>query len=92
MLWFFLSLYQFFPVSPLETTRVYGNRKGIFTRERQPKAAARFLRCRYHSLRNNLNSTDINDDDAILQLDDKLMYCPAVMSMRKTIPWIFIID
>lgn len=28
-------------------TRVMGNRKGIFTRDREPKASARLLRCRY---------------------------------------------
>ncbi|UYV61295.1 GUSB [Cordylochernes scorpioides] len=31
-------------------TRVVGNKKGVFTRERQPKAAAHLLRCRYHKL------------------------------------------
>ncbi len=31
-------------------TRVTGNRKGIFTRERQPKASAHYLRKRYHLL------------------------------------------
>ena len=33
-------------------TRVVGNRKGIFTRNRQPKLAARTLRERYHRLIN----------------------------------------
>ena len=32
------------------TTRVDGNKKGILTRQRQPKPAARLLRQRYHSL------------------------------------------
>ena len=31
-------------------TRVTGNRKGIFTRERQPKASAHYIRKRYHLL------------------------------------------
>lgn len=31
-------------------TRVGGNKKGIFTRSRQPKAAAHHLRARYHAL------------------------------------------
>ncbi|XP_047504358.1 beta-glucuronidase isoform X1 [Pieris napi] len=31
-------------------TRVGGNKKGIFTRSRQPKASAHHLRARYHSL------------------------------------------
>ncbi|KAI1293683.1 Beta-glucuronidase [Halotydeus destructor] len=47
--------------------RVHGNREGIFTRERQPKASARFLRCRYLSLAN------VTTED----LEDQLMYCPA---------------
>ncbi|XP_042149825.1 beta-glucuronidase [Ixodes scapularis] len=33
-----------------KSNRVLGNRKGIFTRNRQPKAAAKVLRCRYHRL------------------------------------------
>ncbi|KPM09415.1 Beta-glucuronidase-like protein [Sarcoptes scabiei] len=33
-------------------TRVGGNKKGIFTRQRQPKTAARLLRCRYWSMAN----------------------------------------
>ncbi len=37
----------------IEITRVIGNKKGIFTRERQPKAAARILRCRYWKLAGN---------------------------------------
>ncbi|XP_077514813.1 beta-glucuronidase [Amblyomma americanum] len=32
--------------------RVYGNRKGILTRERQPKAAAKVIRCRYYKIAN----------------------------------------
>ncbi|XP_015792598.1 beta-glucuronidase [Tetranychus urticae] len=46
------------------TTRVYGNRKGIFTRERQPKAAAKLLRCRYFNIHN-------------ASVIDHNMYCPA---------------
>ncbi|KAH9511727.1 hypothetical protein DERF_010166 [Dermatophagoides farinae] len=34
------------------TTRVGGNKKGIFTRQRQPKSSARLLRCRYWLLAN----------------------------------------
>src|SRR5699024_8913104 len=40
-----------------ETTRVGGNKKGIFTRDRQPKSAARLLRCRYWKLSNDLNNS-----------------------------------
>lgn len=46
-----------------ETTRVDGNRKGIFTRDRQPKAAAKILRCRYHRL-------------AGVPITDLDIYCP----------------
>nr|AYV89220.1 beta-glucuronidase-like isoform X1 [Tetranychus evansi] len=45
-------------------TRVNGNRKGIFTRERQPKAAAKLLRCRYLNIHN-------------ASVIDHNMYCPA---------------
>lgn len=34
------------------TTRMAGNKKGIFTRQRNPKSAAFLLKSRYHSLRN----------------------------------------
>ena len=33
--------------------RVYGNRKGLFTRERQPKSAAFVIKQRYEKLKNN---------------------------------------
>ncbi|XP_022813870.1 beta-glucuronidase [Spodoptera litura] len=36
--------------TPQSITRVGGNKKGIFTRSRQPKAAAHHLRSRYHAL------------------------------------------
>ncbi|KAF4520951.1 hypothetical protein B566_EDAN008762 [Ephemera danica] len=36
-------------------TRVNGNKKGIFTRERQPKAAAHELKRRYHSLAKDID-------------------------------------
>jgi len=37
-------------------TRVGGNKKGIFTRNRQPKASAHHLRRRYWALANELES------------------------------------
>ncbi|KAG8233860.1 hypothetical protein J437_LFUL006883 [Ladona fulva] len=37
------------------TTRVVGNKKGVFTRERQPKASARLLRERYLELAEKLD-------------------------------------
>lgn len=45
--------------------RVFGNKKGIFTRDRQPKLSARLLRCRYHQLGN----LTVSEDD--------FMLCPA---------------
>ncbi|XP_055625707.1 beta-glucuronidase isoform X2 [Toxorhynchites rutilus septentrionalis] len=43
-------------------TRVGGNKKGIFTRNRQPKAAAYLLRQRYHSLAEELDKSTLPDD------------------------------
>ncbi|XP_056637593.1 beta-glucuronidase-like [Diorhabda sublineata] len=42
--------------------RVGGNKKGIFTRQRQPKNSAHFLRKRYWSLANKLNNVDMPTD------------------------------
>lgn len=42
---------MFFFVSA-EVNRVVGNRKGIFTRQRQPKAAAWLVRKRYYAISN----------------------------------------
>ncbi|BFZ04365.1 hypothetical protein BsWGS_07404 [Bradybaena similaris] len=39
------------------TTRVGGNRKGLLTRQRQPKAAAFVIRERYHDIANGGNGT-----------------------------------
>lgn len=43
-------------------TRVGGNKKGIFTRNRQPKASAHFLRNRYWNLANNLYNASLPED------------------------------
>ncbi|XP_065079480.1 beta-glucuronidase isoform X2 [Ochlerotatus camptorhynchus] len=43
-------------------TRVGGNKKGIFTRNRQPKAAAYLLRQRYHALGEELDKSTLPDD------------------------------
>ncbi|XP_044253133.1 beta-glucuronidase-like [Tribolium madens] len=43
-------------------TRVGGNKKGIFTRSRQPKASAHLLRKRYWALAQNLDNADVPDD------------------------------
>ncbi|XP_066900942.1 beta-glucuronidase [Halyomorpha halys] len=44
------------------TTRVGGNMKGVFTRNRQPKAAAMHLRKRYMQLAHELDGFDLPDD------------------------------
>lgn len=46
------------PSAQTGTTRVIGNRKGILTRQRQPKAAAKIIRCRYHTVGNLTGSDD----------------------------------
>lgn len=43
-------------------TRVGGNRKGIFTRNRQPKASAFHLRKRYLTLANQLYNVTLPAD------------------------------
>ncbi|CAK9796112.1 Gusb [Anthophora quadrimaculata] len=43
-------------------TRVGGNKKGIFTRDRQPKMAAHHVRKRYHSLQKELDGMDMPAD------------------------------
>ena len=40
-----------------QITRVVGNKKGIFTRQRQPKAAAHLMRRRYWNLAHNNATT-----------------------------------
>ncbi|KAL1140603.1 hypothetical protein AAG570_000533 [Ranatra chinensis] len=44
------------------TTRVGGNRKGIFTRDRQPKSAAYHVRKRYFQLAFEIDNYDLPDD------------------------------
>lgn len=43
-------------------TRVGGNKKGVFTRQRQPKEAAHHVRKRYFSLARELESCTLPDD------------------------------
>lgn len=52
----------FFLLLILAVTRVGGNKKGIFTRSRQPKEAAHHVRRRYHSLSNQMNQSRLPDD------------------------------
>lgn len=51
-----------------QITRVVGNKKGIFTRDRQPKASAKVLRCRYHIVANR-------------SIDGSAAYCPYNVKM-----------
>lgn len=50
---------HFFPTA---YKRVGGNKKGIFTRGRQPKAAAHFVRKRYWQIADDLDSTTPTGD------------------------------
>lgn len=46
----------------LDVRRVGGNKKGMFTRERQPKDSAHFLRKRYWNLARKLNNVKLPTD------------------------------
>ena len=48
-----------------EITRVGGNKKGVFTRQRQPKASAHLLRRRYFYLAEKLDSFNIFKDEEL---------------------------
>ncbi|KAH8415870.1 hypothetical protein KR222_002330, partial [Zaprionus bogoriensis] len=54
-------------------TRVGGNKKGVFTRARQPKEAAHLLRRRYHALAFKLDNASFPADvfDYIIDWDDR---------------------
>jgi len=43
-------------------TRVLGNKKGLFTRDRQPKSSAKVMRCRYSKLAANLDLRKFETD------------------------------
>jgi hypothetical protein len=47
---------------PTAYTRVAGNKKGIFTRDRQPKAAAHFVKKRYWQIAEDVDSATPPDD------------------------------
>ena len=44
-----------------ESGRAYGNRKGLFTRDRQPKSAAHLVRHQYNLWRNQSSWCDSNE-------------------------------
>ena len=46
----------------LAVNRVGGNKKGIFTRDREPKASAHLLRKRYWALAEVLDNVEVPDD------------------------------
>lgn len=52
-----LPVYHITMFNFVAVTRVVGNKKGLLTRERQPKAGAHLIRKRYWSMINNENST-----------------------------------
>lgn len=47
-----------------QTTRIVGNKKGILTRQRQPKAAARVLRQRYLNISVEVEENSWREDNA----------------------------
>lgn len=53
-------------------TRVGGNKKGIFTRQRQPKSAAFIVRRRYHELGKELDEFDDLPDDLNVYITENL--------------------
>lgn len=59
---FFNSPINFFPSPFLAVTRVGGNKKGVFTRNRQPKAVAHMLRKRYFALGREVDQCNFPED------------------------------
>ena len=67
-----------------EVKRAWGNRKGIFTRDRHPKASAHLLRERYLALAEGLEertSKQAEEDHSrkkkyVSQFDSSLQQCP----------------
>lgn len=49
--------------SRLGITRLNGNKKGVFTRSRQPKAVAQLLRMRYFDLAMEIDSSEDQPSD-----------------------------
>ena len=64
-----------------EITRVVGNKKGILTRQRQPKAAARVLRQRYLNITVGRSGKSENDVDVLLRFES---YNVANMAQSDT--------
>jgi hypothetical protein len=60
------------PPSYSESDRVNGNKKGVMTRQRQPKAAARLLRQRYLSLAQGYDTHSC--PNGLLDYSKKIVY------------------
>ncbi|XP_055332688.1 beta-glucuronidase-like isoform X2 [Paramacrobiotus metropolitanus] len=65
-----------------EVNRVWGNRKGVFTRERQPKTAAHFLRHRYWKLAMDIDRM-VQVDLAPRSVDEHLIW-----KYEEVVKWI----
>lgn len=63
-------------------TRVGGNKKGIFLRNRQPKDSAFLVRQRYYALANSLDNFELSPGDLTYYIasNASAMHCPKVMS------------
>jgi hypothetical protein len=55
-------------------TRVGGNKKGIFTRDRQPKASAHLVRKRYWAIAEELDSATPPNDLSVYVYESPLKY------------------
>ena len=56
-----------------ESDRVDGNKKGVMTRQRQPKAAARLLRQRYLSLAMGVGTNVCTNNDLLGYNQERVM-------------------
>lgn len=54
-----INIYNYFHTA---VTRVGGNKKGVFTRNRQPKAVAHLLRKRYFALGREIDQCNLPED------------------------------
>lgn len=70
----FIKLFYF-----LAYTRVGGNKKGIFTRARQPKAAAHLVRQRYMALAQEIDDVPLPEDISY--------YISSKLSFNATVGW-----
>lgn len=64
--------FNLFSILILATTRVGGNKKGIFTRTRQPKTGAYHLRRRYWNLAHELYKSPIPSDLHSYEINQKI--------------------